>query len=104
MIHCYGGTLEQAEKFVALGFYIGFTGIVTFKNAKDLQDTAMRVPLDKILVETDSPFLAPEPHRGKQNEPAYVTHIAQKIAEIKKISFGEVEKATFENTVKLFNL
>ncbi len=104
VIHCFGGNLEQAKKFIDLGFYIGFTGIVTFKNAKELQAIAKEIPLDKILIETDSPFLAPEPNRGKKNEPSYVKYVAQKIADLKEVRVIEVEKATYINTVKLFNL
>jgi TatD DNase family protein len=104
VIHCYGGNLGQAKKFLDLGFYIGFTGIVTFKNAKELQAIVKEIPLDKILIETDAPFLAPEPFRGQRNEPAYVKYVAQKIADLKEISFEEVTKATYENTCRLFNL
>ena len=104
VIHCYGGTLNQAKKFLDLGFYIGFTGIVTFKNAKDLQEIARQTPLNRLLIETDSPFLAPEPYRGKKNQPYFVKYVAQKIADLKEISFDEVEQQTFKNTVKLFNL
>jgi TatD DNase family protein len=104
VIHCFGGTLEQARKFIDLGFYIGFTGIVTFKNARDLQGIVKEIPLNRILVETDAPFLAPEPYRGQRNEPAYVRYVAQKIAELKNIPFIEVEKISYNNTVKLFKL
>jgi len=104
VIHCFGGNLEQAKKFLDLGFYIGVTGIVTFKNAKDIQQIAKEVPLDKILIETDAPFLAPEPFRGQRNEPAYVKYVAQKIAELKGLTFEEVAKATYENTCELFKL
>ncbi|MCX6745728.1 MAG: TatD family hydrolase [Candidatus Parcubacteria bacterium] len=104
VIHCFGGNLGHALKFIDLGFYIGFTGIVTFKNAKDLQQIAKEIPLDKILVETDAPFLAPDPYRGKRNEPTFVRYVAQKIADLKQVTFEEVEKATFENTSNLFKL
>jgi len=104
VIHCYGGNLEQARKFLDLGFYLGFTGIVTFRNAKELQTIVKEVPLDKILVETDAPFLAPEPYRGQRNEPAYIKYVVQKIADLKDLSFEEVAKATFENTCYLFKL
>jgi len=102
VIHCYGGDLEQAKKFLDLGFYIGITGIVTFKNAKELQQIVREIPLDKILVETDAPFLAPEPYRGQRNEPAYVKYVAQKIADLKELAFDEVAKQTYNNTRKLF--
>jgi len=104
VIHCFGGTLEHALKFIDLGFYIGFTGIVTFKNAKDLQEIARQIPLDKILVETDAPFLAPDPYRGQRNEPTFVLYVAQKIADLKQLTFEEVEKRTFENTSRLFKI
>ncbi len=104
VIHCFGGNLEQAKKFIDLGFYIGFTGIVTFKNAKELQEIAKEISLDKILVETDAPFLAPDPYRGVKNEPTFVRYVAQKIADLKELTFEEVEKQTFANTSKLFNL
>ncbi|HDQ22749.1 MAG TPA: TatD family deoxyribonuclease [Candidatus Uhrbacteria bacterium] len=102
VIHCYGGNLEQAKKFLDLGFYIGITGIVTFKNAKELQQIVREIPLDKILVETDAPFLAPEPFRGQRNEPAYVKYVARKIADLKELAFDEVVKQTYNNTRKLF--
>lgn len=104
VIHCYGGNLEQVKKFLDLGFYVGFTGIITFKNAKEVQTIAKEIPLDRILVETDAPFLAPEPYRGQRNEPSYVKYVCQKIADLKGLSFGEVAKATYENTCKLFKL
>ncbi len=104
VIHCFGGNLEQANKFLDLGFYIGITGIVTFKNAKELQAIVKEVPLDKILIETDAPFLAPEPYRGQRNEPSYVKYVCQKIADLKGLSFEEVESATYKNTCRLFNL
>lgn len=104
VIHCYGGNKEQAKEFLDLGFYIGFTGIVTFKNATELQDIAKLVPIDRLLIETDAPFLAPDPHRGKRNEPAFVKHIAEKIAELKDIPVSEVESQTFKNTCELFNI
>jgi len=104
VIHCFGGTLGHALKFIDLGFYIGFTGIVTFKNAKELQEIARQIPLAKILVETDAPFLAPDPYRGKRNEPTFVRYVVQKIADLKQMTFEDVEKATFENTSSLFKL
>jgi len=104
VIHCFGGKLEYARKFIDLGFYIGLTGIVTFKNARDLQEIAKQIPLDKILVETDAPFLSPDPYRGVRNEPTFVRYVAQKIADLKHLTFEEVERVTFENTSKLFNL
>jgi TatD DNase family protein len=104
VIHCFGGSLEQAKKFIDLGFYVGFTGIVTFKNAKELQEIAKVLPLDKILTETDSPYLAPVPFRGKVNEPSYVRYVAEKIAELKNINNKTVEEQTFKNAKALFQI
>jgi TatD DNase family protein len=104
VIHCFGGDLEQAKKFIDLGFFIGFTGIVTFKNAKEIQQIAKVIPLEKILIETDSPYLAPVPFRGKVNEPIYVRYVAEKIAELKGLKFEEVAERTFINAKNLFNI
>lgn len=105
VVHCYGGNLSQAQEFIDLGFYIGFTGIITFKKkSEDLQKIAQVLPLEKILVETDAPFLAPEPYRGKRNEPAYVKLVAQKIAALKNLTLEEVAISTTANAKKLFNI
>ena len=105
VIHCYGGNLAQAKKFIKLGFYIGFTGIITFgKNAEPLREIARQLPLDKILVETDAPYLTPAPYRGQRNEPSYVEYVAKKIAEIRKLSFSEIAEQSTLNAKKLFNL
>ena len=104
VVHCFGGTIQQAQKFVENGWLIGITGIVTFKKALETQKIAKELPLDKILVETDAPFLAPEPHRGERNEPAYVEFVARKIAELRGITFEAVTAATFVNTKKLFKI
>jgi TatD DNase family protein len=85
-----------------LGFYISFSGIVTFKNAKDLKEVARRVPLERMLVETDSPYLAPVPHRGKPNQPAFVKHVAEEIASLRGVTLDEVARATTENFFRLF--
>ena len=87
-----------------LGFYISFSGIVTFKNAGDLRDVVKKIPLDRLLVETDSPWLAPIPYRGKQNEPQYVFEVAQCVADIKNISIEELAEATTHNFYKLFQI
>ena len=92
----------MAKAAIDMGFYISFSGIVTFKNAKALQDVAKQVPIDRLLIETDSPYLAPDPYRGKQNHPAYVKYVAEKIAELKDISFEEVAKQTTKNFYQLF--
>ena len=104
VMHCFTETREVAEKALDMGFYISFSGIVTFKNAHELKDTAKMVPMDRLLVETDSPFLAPVPHRGKTNEPAYVRHVANEIAALKGIGIDEVESQTTENFCKLFKV
>lgn len=103
VMHCFAETWEMAKQALDLGFYISFSGIVTFKNAQDLRDVAARVPLDRILVETDSPYLAPMPFRGKQNHPANVAWVGQKIAEIRGMSVEAVAEQTTENYFKLFN-
>ncbi|OGY46119.1 MAG: hypothetical protein A3A24_01045 [Candidatus Buchananbacteria bacterium RIFCSPLOWO2_01_FULL_46_12] len=104
VIHCYGGNLEQAHQFLDVGFYVGFTGIVTFKNAKDLQAVAQTLPLDRILIETDAPYLAPEPYRGQRNYPQYVELVAKKIAELKQIDYNKVVEQTAQNAIQLFKL
>ena len=102
VMHCFTESLEMAEAAMALGFYISFSGIVTFKNAKELQAVAEVVPLERILIETDAPYLTPVPFRGKPNEPQYVRYVAEKIAELKNISFDEVVEATSQNFFDLF--
>ena len=102
VMHCFTETWEVAEAALALGFHISFSGIVTFKNAQALKDVAKRVPLERMLVETDSPYLAPVPHRGKTNQPAFVKHVAEEIARLRGIAFEEVARATTENFFRLF--
>lgn len=104
VIHCFGGTLEQAKKFLDLGLLLSFTGIVTFKNAKAVQEVVKAVPLDRIMVETDAPYLTPEPYRGKRNEPAYVEYVARKIADIKGVSYNEVAEITTTTAKNFFNI
>ncbi len=104
VMHCFTESWEVAQAALAMGFYISFSGIVTFKNAKELKDVAQRVPLDRILVETDSPYLAPTPHRGKLNQPAYVRHVAEEIATLRKIGLEEVAAQTTDNFKRLFKL
>jgi len=104
VIHCFTEGPAMAEGAVDLGFYVSFAGIITFKNAQDLRDIAARVPLDRILVETDSPYLAPVPHRGKRNEPGYVVEVARTIAELHGVSIEEVERVTTQNVRTLFGL
>lgn len=104
VLHCFGSTPDIAKKFVELGFYIGFTGIITFKNksVEELRETVRQIPLNKILVETDAPYLTPEPQRGKKNEPQYVEFVARKVAELKNVSIAEVKKQTTKNFENLF--
>jgi len=103
VIHCFSSGWEVAEKSMEIGFYISISGIVTFKAAEDLRDHVKKVPLDRLLVETDSPYLAPMPNRGKTNEPSFVKHTAQKVAELKSVSEEEIAAVTTENFFKLFN-
>ncbi len=102
VMHCFTESLEVALQAIALGFYISFSGIVTFKNAAQIKEVAQAIPLDKILVETDSPYLAPMPFRGKTNQPAYVKYVAQEIANLRGISLDEVMQATTANFFSLF--
>ena len=103
VMHCFTETWEVAEKILGLGFYISLSGIVTFKNAQTLKDVARRVPLDRLLIETDSPYLAPVPYRGKINQPGYVKYVAEEIARLRDISYEEVANATTENFFRLFS-
>jgi TatD DNase family protein len=102
LLHCFTGSAWLAEKALAAGLYISFSGVLTFKNADKLRAVAADVPLDRILVETDAPFLAPEPYRGKTNEPAYVVETARCLAEIKGITLAEIAKASTDNFFSLF--
>jgi TatD DNase family protein len=103
LLHCFTSSRELAETAVELGLYISFSGVVTFKNSGDLRETAKAVPLERMLVETDAPFLAPVPHRGKRNEPAFVVDTARVLAEIKGVSEEELARATTENALRLFS-
>ena len=94
----------MAEAALAMGFYLSFSGVVTFQNAKKILEIVKAVPLDRILIETDAPFLTPHPHRGKRNEPAYVRYVAEKVAEVKTLSIEETGKAIFANAATLFRL
>lgn len=102
VIHCYSYSPELAQEFVRMGFYIGVGGVVTFKNAKKLVRTVEEIPLGRILLETDCPYMAPTPHRGERNDSSYIPLIIEKIAEIKGITPQEVERATEENAYRLF--
>jgi TatD DNase family protein len=103
VFHCFTETAEVARAGLDLGFYISFSGILTFKNAQDLRDVAAFVPLDRILIETDSPYLAPAPHRGKTNNPSYVPFVAKQIADIKGLTVEAVAEATSHNFDQLFS-
>lgn len=103
VMHCFTETWEVAQAAMDMGFYISFSGIVTFKNAVSLQDIARKISCDRMLIETDSPFLAPVPYRGKTNDPSLVIHVAEKIAELRGVSLQEIESITTENFFKLFN-
>ena len=102
VMHCFTETWEVAQAAIEMGFLISFSGIVTFKNAKDLKEVAKKVPLERMLVETDSPYLAPVPHRGQSNQPAFVKHVAEEIASLRGIAFDEAARATTENFFRLF--
>jgi len=104
VIHCFTGNYEAACKYLDLGFYLSFTGIITFKNAEPLRDVVRKVPLDRMLVETDSPYLTPVPHRGKRNEPALVRLVAETVAKVKGISLEEVAQTTTHNVQDLFRI
>ena len=103
VMHCFAEDWETAEKALDLGFYISFSGIVTFKSATNVQEVAKKAPIDRILVETDSPYLAPVPHRGKTNEPALVHHTAQFVADLRGITLDNLAKSTTDNFFDLFN-
>jgi TatD DNase family protein len=102
IIHCFTEDWSTAKRALDIGFYISLSGIVTFKSAKTLQEVAKKLPLDRILIETDSPYLAPVPHRGKTNQPAFVRHVAEFLAELRGQSVESIAKATTANFYTLF--
>jgi TatD DNase family protein len=102
VMHCFTESWEVAQKAMEMNFYISFSGIVTFKNAANLKETAKKIPLERMLIETDSPYLAPVPFRGKTNQPAYVRHVAEEIASLRGISLNEVAESTTRNFFSLF--
>lgn len=104
VMHCWGGNETETQWFLDLGFYISYSGIVTFKNAKQVQASAKIVPSDRLLIETDCPFLAPVPFRGKTNEPSYVLHVAQQVAELRKTSLEQIAEQTTANACRLFGI
>lgn len=103
VIHCFSGELDFAKKSLNLGFYISVSGVVTFKNANELRESIKFVPLDRLLIETDSPFLAPAPFRGKINEPAFVAYVAKMVAEVKGVDVETIAEATSNNFFRLFD-
>jgi TatD DNase family protein len=102
VFHCFTETLEVAKAALQMGFNISFSGIITFKNAQDLRDVVAMVPMDRLLIETDSPYLAPVPYRGKTNSPAYVPHVAALVAQIKNLPIDVVARQTSQNFERLF--
>jgi TatD DNase family protein len=104
VIHCFSGDVEMAKICMDMGFYISIPGSITFKNAERLREIVNRIPLESLLVETDAPFITPEPFRGKRNEPSYVRYTAQKVAEIKKVTFEKVAEVTTENALRVYRL
>ncbi|MEI3604556.1 TatD family hydrolase [Pseudogracilibacillus sp. SE30717A] len=104
IMHCFSGTAADVQACLDMNFYISLGGPVTFKNAKEVQEIAKIIPLERLLIETDCPYLAPHPYRGKRNEPAYVSFIAEKIAELKEMDVEEVGEVTFQNAMKFFRI
>ncbi len=104
VFHCYSGSAEMARQLVNKGWYIGFTGVLTFKNARKAVETAQSIPLDRIVLETDCPFMAPEPFRGKRNHPGYLYRMAERLAEIRGISVEEAQAVTTENAKRLYRI
>ena len=104
VFHCYSGSAEMARQLVDLGWYIGFTGVLTFKNARKAIETAASIPLERIVLETDCPYMAPEPFRGKRNDPGYVYRMAEKLAEIRNLPVEEIQRITTENGKRLYRI
>ena len=104
VFHCYSGSAEMARQLVDMGWYIGFTGVLTFKNARKAVETAASIPLERILLETDCPYMAPEPYRGKRNHPGYLPKMAEKLAQIRGIPVEEAIRATMENAKRLYRI
>ena len=104
VFHCYSGSLEMAKWLIARGWYIGFTGVLTFKNARKAIETAESIPLERIVLETDCPYMAPVPHRGKRNDPGYLGYMAQKLAEIRGLPLEDIHRITVENGKRLYRI
>jgi len=103
VLHCFSSGSELARRGLALGLYLSFSGILTFKNSQDIRDIAAAAPIDRLLVETDAPYLAPTPHRGKRNEPAFVRHTADVLADVKGVPRADIARITTENAQRLFS-
>jgi len=104
VFHCYSGSAEMARQLVELGWYIGFTGVLTFKNARKAIETATSIPLERIVLETDCPYMAPEPFRGKRNDPGYIYRMAEKLAQIRGLSVEEIQAVTTQNGKRLYRI
>ena len=104
VFHCYSGSAEMARQLVKMGWYIGFTGVLTFKNARKAVETAQSIPLDRIVLETDCPFMAPEPFRGKRNHPGYLYRMAERLAELRELPVEEIHRITTENGKRLYRI
>jgi len=104
VFHCYSGSAEMARQLVNMGWYIGFTGVLTFKNAKKAVETAASIPLDRIVLETDCPYMAPEPFRGRRNDPGYLYRMAERLAEIRNLPVEEIHRITMENGKRLYRI
>ena len=104
VFHCYSGSAEMARQLVELGWYIGFTGVLTFKNARKAIETAASIPIDRIVLETDCPYMAPEPFRGRRNDPGYLYRMAEKLAEIRGLNLDEIHRITTENGKRLYRI
>ena len=104
VFHCYSGSAEMARQLVKMGWYIGFTGVLTFKNARKAVETAQSIPLERIVLETDCPFMAPEPFRGKRNHPGYLYRMAERLAELRELPVEEIHRITTENGKRLYRI
>lgn len=104
VFHCYSGSVEMARELVEMGWYISFTGVLTYKNARKAVEVAEAIPLERLMIETDAPYMAPEPHRGKRNDSGYVRHTCEKLAEIKKMDFEKCSKITMETSCQFFGI
>ena len=104
VFHCYSGSAEMAKLLVSRGWYIGFTGVITFKNARKLVETALSIPLERMVIETDCPYMAPEPFRGRRNDPGYLYRMAEKLGELRNIPAEEMAAITYENGKRLYRI